>query len=271
MPLITNLPRNSGKSCRALAVRTGRTTVALMLREMGSTYGRTPGGYVWAILEPIGMIVLLAAAFSLIVRVPSLGNSFIIFYATGYLPFQIYTSTAEKTTRALHYSRALLSYPSVLWIDAFLARFVLNFLTGTTVFCIVMTGIVIVVDARVSLDIFPVIIGLSSAASLGFGVGMINCMLGGLFPVWTNIWSIVSRPLFLASGVLFIFEDMSGLVQSILWWNPLMHVTGMVRTGFYSTYNPMYISLPYVWIVALVLILLGLIFMKPNYQKILEK
>lgn len=271
MSLITNLPRKSGKSHRALAVRTGRTTIALMLREMGSTYGRTPGGYVWAILEPIGMIVLLAAAFSLVVRVPSLGTSFIVFYATGYLPFQFYTSTAGKTGRALQFSRALLSYPSVLWIDAILARFMLNFLTGTMVFCIVMTGIVFFVDARVTLDIFPVIIGLSLAASLGLGVGMVNCLLGGLFPIWLNIWSIVSRPLFLASGVLFVLEDMPRSVQSILWWNPLIHATGLVRMGFYSTYNPTYISLPYVWGVALVLIFLGLVFMKPNYQKVLEK
>ncbi|MFZ3581926.1 ABC transporter permease [Loktanella sp. DJP18] len=267
---LTNFPRKSGKSRRGLVVRTGRTTIALMLREMGSTYGRTPGGYVWAILEPIGMIVLLAAAFSLVVRAPSLGTSFIVFYATGYLPYQFFSTTAVKTGRALQYSRSLLSYPSVLWIDAFLARFMLNFLTSTMVFCIVMTGIVIFVDARVSLDIFPVIIGLSLAACLGLGIGMVNCLLGGLFPIWLSIWSIVSRPLFLASGVLFILEDMPRSIQDILWWNPLVHATGLVRSGFYSTYEPNYISLPYVWGLTLVLIVLGLVFMKPNYQRVLE-
>ena len=31
-----------------------------MLREMGSTYGRSPGGYLWVIAEPIGVIAVLS-------------------------------------------------------------------------------------------------------------------------------------------------------------------------------------------------------------------
>ena len=33
-----------------------RTITALILREMGSTYGMSPGGYVWAVLQPVGMV-----------------------------------------------------------------------------------------------------------------------------------------------------------------------------------------------------------------------
>jgi capsular polysaccharide transport system permease protein len=68
----------------------GRVIMALMLREMTTKYGRTPGGYVWAILEPVAMIVVLSFGFSLVMRSPSLGNSFIVFYASGFLPFNQY-------------------------------------------------------------------------------------------------------------------------------------------------------------------------------------
>lgn len=33
---------------------TFRTVMAMVLREMTATYGRTPGGYIWAIIEPVG-------------------------------------------------------------------------------------------------------------------------------------------------------------------------------------------------------------------------
>ena len=49
-----------------------RTITALVLREMSATYGRSPGGYVWAVVQPIGMILFLSVGFSLLVRSPSL-------------------------------------------------------------------------------------------------------------------------------------------------------------------------------------------------------
>ena len=250
--------------------QTGRTVFSLMLREMGTTYGRSPGGYIWAVLEPIGMILILSLAFSLLVRTPSLGNSFVLFYATGYLPFQIYSGVETKTARALNFSRALLAYPSVTWLDAVLARFVLESITNATVFVIVMTGIIIAVDAHLILNFVPMIIGLLMAALLGLGIGMINSLLFSIAPIWQSIWSIVSRPMMIASGVLFILEDLPPLIQDILWWNPVMHATGVMRTGFYSTYHASYISLAYGFGVSIVLIAVGLLLLSAHYKTILE-
>ena len=75
---------------------------------------------------------------------------------------------------------------------------------------------------------------------------------------------------YLASGVLFLLEDMPRGVQDVLWWNPLIHVAGLVREGFYVNYQPAYVSLLYGYGLALVLILFGLIFMRSNYTRVLE-
>lgn len=255
----------------SVAWQSSRTIFALILREMGTTYGRSPGGYIWAVLEPIGMIAILSLAFSLIVKSPSLGNSFILFYATGFLPFLLYGEISGKVSSALNFSRALLAYPNVTWLDAVLGRFILAFITGATVFCIILTGIFFIGTTHVILDVWPIIIGLVLAGLIGLGVGMINCLLFGVFPIWKSIWSIVSRPLFIASGVLFILEDMPPLVQDILWWNPLIHITGLVRTGFYSTYHASYLSLTYVVGLALATLCLGLLFLGAYHKTVLEK
>ena len=241
-----------------------------MLREMGTTYGRSPGGYVWAILEPIGVLAILSLAFSLIVRSPSLGSSFILFYATGYLPFQLFGAVAAKTAAALSFSRALLAYPSVTWLDAVLGRFLLELFTSTMVFCVIISGILAVTGSHVILDFIPILSAILLASLLGLGIGMINSLLFGFLPAWKNIWAILSRPLFIASGVLFILEDMPPLVRDILWWNPLMHVTGLMRTGFYSTYHASYLSVPFVTGIALTLICAGLLFLKAHYKRLME-
>ncbi|MEY1557961.1 ABC transporter permease [Yoonia sp. R2331] len=248
-----------------------RTIMALILREMGSTYGASPGGYVWAVLQPVGMVMFLSLGFSLVVRAPSLGTSFILFYATAYLPFSLYGDVAAKTGNTLRYARALLAYPSVNWIDAILARFILNVLTNCTVYCLVMTGILMFVDSHTILDVGPVLIAISLSALLGLGVGLCNAVLIGLYPIWQNIWGIVTRPLILASGIFYIYEDLPQAAQSILWWNPLMHMSAAAREGYFPTYNPQFVSLAYAYGLALVLIFLGLVFMRSQHTAILEQ
>lgn len=266
------LPTTSSDTLKSdsAIMRSGRTIGALILREMGSTYGRSPGGYVWALLEPIGMILLLSVAFSLLLRSPSLGTSFLLFYATGFLPFQVYQKLEGKVNSALSYSRSLLAYPRVTWLDAILSRAILNFLTMAMVFFIVITGTLMMIDSRTIIDVVPIVTALVLMALLGFGVGLMNGVLKGLFPVWKQIWSIASRPLFIASGLFFIYEDLPPIAQDILWWNPLFHGTGLARTGFYPTYDATYVSLPYCFGFGLVLTALGLLLMRSHYKRALE-
>ena len=248
-----------------------RTTLALVLREMSTRYGRTPGGYLWGILEPLAAIIFLSLGFSLVLRTPSLGTSFLLFYATGYLPFDLYKTLSGSISSALSFSKPLLKYPAVTWMDAVTARFLLNSLTGILIAALLLTGILIVIGSRSALNLPVVVLAMGLAMGLGLGVGTLNCVLMGLYPMWKVIWNIVTRPLFLASGVIFIYEDLPQMAQHILWYNPLMHITGLMRTGFYSTYNPNYISVTYVLVISLGLLALGLLLMGRYHRVILNR
>lgn len=248
-----------------------RTIAALVLREMSTRYGRTPGGYLWAILEPLAAILFLSLGFSLVMRTPSLGTSFLLFYATGYLPFGLYNNIGNTTARAVKFSKPLLKFPSVTWVDAVAARFLLNLLTGALVAMLLLTSILSVIDSRTVLDLPPTVMAMMLAAVLGLGIGTLNCVLMGLFPLWDVAWSVITKPLFLASGVIYIYEDLPPLAQDILWYNPLMHITGLMRTGFYPTYTAAYASPAYVLFVALILLALGLVLMGRFHRDILNR
>ncbi|NIY73839.1 ABC transporter permease [Marivivens donghaensis] len=249
---------------------TARVITALVMREMGSTYGKSPGGYAWAILEPVAGILFLSLAFSLVVRAPSLGTSFILFYATGVVPFQLYQDLTSKLTQSMRYSKSLLAYPRVTWIDALAARGVLSIITSITVFCILMTSIIMLIDESVELDVVHIVEGLLVAIISGLAIGTTNCLLSGLYPLWQNIWSIINRPLFIASGVLFIMDDLPRLAQQILWWNPLIHATGLVRKGFYPMYEASYVSLAYALAVPLTIFAISLFFLGRYYTETME-
>lgn len=248
-----------------------RTLTALVLREMSTRYGRSPGGYIWAILEPLGMIFIMAFAFGLVMRTPALGTSFILFFATGYLPFNFFQSTAKRVSTTLKFSRPLLAYPAVTWIDAVLGRFLLNALTSLLVTYLIVTGILVFTDARATIDAVPILMAYGMAGLLGLGIGLLNCVIIGYFPVWESFWSIFTRPLFLASGILLMYEELPPLAQSILWWNPMMHVTSLNREGFYATYTSQFFSGTLVLSYALPGLLFGILLMQRNYRDILSR
>ncbi len=161
-------------------------------------------------------------------------------------------------------------YPSVTWVDALIARFALNTLTELMVTYLLITLILAFTETRIVLDAIPIIQAVMLAALLGLGVGTVNCFLLGVFPAWETLWSIASRPLFLASGIFFTFEDMPTVVQDFLWFNPLMHVTGIMRSGFFPMYHPTYVSPIYIIGVSMVLIVFGLIFLRRYHKDILN-
>lgn len=248
-----------------------RTVFALILREMSTRYGQSFGGYLWAILEPLGAIIMLALGFSLLIEHPSLGTSFFLFYATGFLPFSLYQSVMNATSRSLNFSRPLLIYPAVTWADALIARAILNTLTEVMVIYLLFTGIFLFIDTNTSIALPPILLATTLATMLAVGVGSMNCLLIGVFPAWEQIWSIISRPLFLASGVLFLYEDLPRAVQDVLWYNPLLHIIGEMRKGFYPSYTADYVSAPYVIFLSLVMIAASFVFLRRYYRDFLNE
>ncbi|WP_245298775.1 ABC transporter permease [Pseudotabrizicola sediminis] len=263
------LPMDRPRPRRSWA--TFRTVSALMLREMSTRYGRSPGGYSWALLEPVGAIIVMAVGFGLMFSGPPLGSDFLLFYATGYMPFSLYQSVANTTARSLSFSRPLLMYPAVTWMDALLARFILNALTGVLVTIIIFWGILAVSDTTTILDLPTIALAMGLSALLGLGLGTMNCYLGARIEVWDIAWSILSRPLFIVSGVFFIYEGVPAAAQEVLYYLPWMHISGLTRAGFYPTYRPEYVSVLYVLLWSLLPLCFGLLLLRRYHKDLLNR
>ena len=247
-----------------------RAVIALMLREMNTTYGRSPGGYLWEILQPVAGIAVLSAVFSAGFRSPPIGTNFAIFYATGLLPFTVFITVSGKLAKALNFSKQLLAYPSITYIDAVLGRFILNILTQLLVTYIVLAGILLIYETRTTLELDRVALAYAMAAALSLGVGTMNCFLMSMFPIWQQVWSIFTRPLVIVSGVIFLYESTPAQFREYIWYNPLMHVTGEMRGAFFVSYEASYVSPLYVFLTSLVLFVVGLLFLRRYHRDILN-
>ena len=248
---------------------TGRAVLALMLREMATTYGRSPGGYLWAVLEPVGGIAILTLIFSMGFTAPSLGTNFPIFYATGILPFMMFNSVCNRVSTSLLFSKALLAYPSVTYLDALLARFVVNTVTQAMVGYLVFGGILQLYETRTLPQLGLIAQSFALTAALALGIGTLNAYLIARFAVWQVIWSILTRPLFLISGIFFLFHAIPQPAQDFVWFNPLIHVVGLMRAGFYPTYDAGYVSPLYVMAVAMIAFAAGLLLLRRSHRDLL--
>ncbi|MFK5996565.1 MAG: ABC transporter permease [Rhodobacterales bacterium] len=170
----------------------------------------------------------------------------------------------------VRFSRQLLFYPAITFVDAIFARFILNFLVHIIVFVIIITGINLIYDTKTILNFPPIILSLTLAALLGLGIGCLNCFLFSVFPLWERLWAVLNRPLFILSAVLFLFERIPEPYRSYLWYNPIIHIVGIMRSGFYPAYDSSYTSAPYVILISLITLNLGILFLNRFHRYILN-
>lgn len=216
-----------------------------MVREMITRYGRSWGGYFWAIAEPVGMIAMLSLAFSQFLKTPPLGSNFAIFYASGYIPFSYYMTINSMTSSAVSSNRPLMTFPMVTPLDAVMARGALQFLTMIVVTVVILLGIGAITGERISISLWEFMLACVAGSILGFGGGTLNVVLFSFFPVYKNVWSIISRPLFIVSGIFYTVESMPVGIQSILLLNPLVHVTGLSHKAFFPIYDGDFVNIWY--------------------------
>lgn len=239
--------------------RTVRVIMALILREIGSRDSRSSLGFLWSIIDPIVTVAILSVAFALFTRTPRLGTNFPLYYVTGIVPFHIYSQISNRVSGSIRFSRQLLGFPSVTVMDALMARFLLNYFINIIVFIILTYGIIHYYDLRVNVQMPPVINALVMAGALAIGIGTFNSVLFMLIPSYANIWTMFTRPLMIASGVLILIEDLPDWLYNLLWWNPAAHLVAEMRHGFYPFYDTSWTSPFYVFMVAGIAFVLGLI------------
>jgi capsular polysaccharide transport system permease protein len=251
--------------------RTFRSVTALILREMASRYGRSPGGYLWAILEPAAGIAILTIVFGLILRSPPLGTNFPLFYASGIIPFFFFNGISGQIAASLQYSRALLNYPVMTFMDAIIARFLLNALTQSLIMVILIAAIIYAYNLNLIIDWPALFLATAMLCAITIAVGTLNCFLFAMFPIWQNIWSVITRPLLILSGVLFIPENLPQQMREYFLYNPLAHVISQFRHGFYAIYDAPYISPVYVFTVSMIVGGFGVLLLLRNYKDIMLK
>ncbi|MGN7755331.1 ABC transporter permease [Sinorhizobium sp. 22678] len=235
-----------------------RITAALMIREMSTRYGGKPGGYLWALFDPVAHVVMLTLIFQTIARLPSLGTSFPLFFATGYLPFHCYHSMQSFISGTIKANKALLNYPIVTPLDTVVSRYVLQTSTSFLIVIIVMNVVALESSLTLHVDVTSATKACGLATLLGLGVGLSNIALFSCSSIYEQVFGLVMRPMMLLSGVFFLPHLIPHPFDNLLLYNPVVHTIILFRRSIYPEYWAQGLDLDYLYAFTAISVFIGL-------------
>jgi capsular polysaccharide transport system permease protein len=265
-----NLPSESlRKTTIALRIQ-ARVVGALVLREIKTRYGRQRLGYLWAVIEPIIFVAILAVLFSVRGRGQAWGMPVVSFLITGIIPYMLFRDLMSVGLQAVRTNKALLTFPQVKIFDLLLARALLETATHILVFVLLIVVAVNLIDPLRIEEPLLVFVWLMFVALFGFGLGIGLGTLAALFPVIEQLApTLISRPMFFISGVFFTVELMPEDIRGIALFNPLLHMIELLRSAFFSSYESIYASPMYTIIFTMGVLSFGLLTLSALRKQIL--
>jgi capsular polysaccharide transport system permease protein len=237
---------------------TGQVIWALILRNFRAEYGHRRLGLLWAFIPPLVTVAFLVLILSSVRHdMAPIGHDVAPFLALGLLNLNFFQGTMRGVAASINGGKSLLVFPRVKVLDLYLARFLLEVAILTVVFTVFMSAFVLfdLIPPPEELDrvLLPLFIG----SMIGLGGGLMHAVLLRLTPAWDLVWKVVSRVLFLSSGLFFIADGMPIKIQALLYYNPILHLCEWVRSGYYADYESRFLDPTYPVGFMLVVLLLG--------------
>jgi capsular polysaccharide transport system permease protein len=211
---------------------------ALVLREIGSRFGKSRVGFLWVLVEPVAHLVFPIVLFGFVMDRHSPGLDYPLFLVYGFMPFLLFKTICTQTMEGTNANRGLLSYRQILLMDVFIARALAYCAIEALVFGIVLSGLALLgydVLTQAPIELAGTLL---LAALLGFGLGLLFAALGSVVPDARTVVRLLFMPLYFASGVLFPVSRLPDKWADVLAWNPVLHLVEASRSAAIAHYKP---------------------------------
>ena len=212
------------------------TVHALLMREIKTRFGTKHLGYFWAIAEPVAAVAVMGLIFTLIGRSSVANIPVVLFLFTAMLPFNLFSKLLNQLTPAVSANKALLVYRQVSVIDPIITRILIELVTYLLVYCIVFSFLAWLGFDVLPADFLKVLTASVLLALMAIGLGLILCSAMSYWQDAKKVVSIITRPLFFVSGVLYSATMIPPQYWYLLDWNPIFHAIELSRDAFFSAY-----------------------------------
>jgi capsular polysaccharide transport system permease protein len=218
-----------------------RVIVALIFREAAMRFGSNPFSYIWTLVEPAALIAILLVARIYIKSVnPAFGDSSLIFLLTGLVVLRSCRTIINRGARGIAANRALFAFGAVKPPDTVIARTILEFTIYLIILTIFFTAAQRIMGQAVITDYPGFVLAMLLILFFCISMAMFNATVGALVPLWRSFWRMMSMPLLITSGVVYVPAQMPPDFLAVIIWNPFLHCVEALRSSSYLDYTSVY-------------------------------
>lgn len=243
-----------------VALRRHCQVILALLAHEEEMRRKHPVDAVLHLLEPIFLIATVTFFWWFLGRhrSPLVGDSLVLFYATGFLPLYLFIYISRRMARNIDRPRN--RFPVEQRLDHIMVHIVLRVIDYSILGVLAFTGIyVFITNLGLPHDLVPVAQACLAIVMLGFGWGIVVILISQLHWTVRMVVPWLSRALIIFSGIFYIPDFLSPSVREYLSYNPMLHAINLFRHGFYYRYPSLLLDTNYLAYCAIAAVLLGLV------------
>lgn len=219
---------------------------ALLLRELMARFGHHNVGFLWQVLEPLMLMVGVMLAWSLIYGERNHGVLVLPLVLTGYSVLTLWRHMTGRLTHTFRHASGLLFHRDVRPADILVARGILESI-GTLVSFFVALLPLLLIGVMKPVDDYLVLLGAWSLMCVfSFGAAMIITALAHFSDAFDRFVQPVMYIILPLTGVFYMVFWLPPAAQKIVLYSPLVHISEMMRAGYFgsdvpTSWDPVYV------------------------------
>lgn len=212
-----------------------RVIYALLMREIITRYGRHNIGFAWLFVEP--MIFTLGVTALWVATKSAHGNNtieIVPFAITGYSVVLCWRNAVSKSGHAVEANAGLLYHKNVKAVDVFLSRAFLEIFGATSSFLCLSLFFGFLGHMSVPADFLLLAFGWLLLIWFSLALALTMGSVFQLFKEVYRLWHPFTYVLFPLSGAAFFVVWLPDFAREYALYLPMVHLTEMVRHGYYG-------------------------------------
>jgi ABC-type polysaccharide/polyol phosphate export permease len=227
----------------------------LVKRNVTARYKRSVLGVLWTLLDPILTMIVMSVVFTALFRrsIPA----FPVYLLSGLLAWNFFTQSTRSAMNDLVRGGSLIGrvyLPSSIFAFTAVGTGLVNFLIA----CGLLIPLILVYRVPIGASLLFLPLGLLIITAFTLGVGLVMSSFVVFFTDMENIYQILIRLLFYASGIIYSVEMLPGKMQTLIAFVPTYHLVSMFRDPLYRSSFPEPFSVAYAATCAAVALIVGL-------------
>lgn len=233
---------------------------ASVKRDFSSRYLGTQLGWLWAIAQPLALILIYTLVFAEIMKPALPGHdskfAYSIYLCAGILLWQLFSDLVGRSVGVFVQNASLLKKVSV----PKLSLPIIVALSGLSTFGVVAAlflGFLAIISALPGMALFAMIPVLVLVVALAMGLGIFLGSINVFYRDVEQSTGIVLQFWFWLTPIVYPVRAVPDFLETALAWNPLAPIVGFSQTLFLDGVVPDWMPLLYPTVVAAILLALG--------------